>query len=93
MIGILIEFFVCTLSFETINFTAALEIVATVCLSICLNPISTYYIFGYRRMSVFQRHQFPCLERKVQIWSQILFQVCSHPDLTEIQTPISQYLV
>ena len=65
--GILIESFACTYNFETINFAGALVIVATVCLSICINLISTYYIFGYRRMSVFQCHQLPCLERKVQI--------------------------
>ena len=62
--GIFIESFVCTYSFETINFTSAFEIVVTVCLSICLKPISTHYIFGYRRMSVFQQHQFPLLNEK-----------------------------
>ena len=43
-------------SFETINFTGALEIVVTVCSSNSLNSSITYYIFCYRRVLVSQRH-------------------------------------
>ena len=55
------------------NFADALEIIVTVCLSICLNPISTYYIFGYRQMSVFQCHQCPLLNEKYKFSHEICF--------------------
>ena len=95
--GIVTESFVCIYCFETINFTGALEIVVTVCLSICLNSINTYYIFGYHRMSVFQRHQVPFLNEKYKSCPEICFKSVklthSHLDLTEIQPPIPQYLI
>ena len=79
------------------NFTGALEIVITVCVSIGLNTISTHCIFGYCRMSVFQRHQFPFLNEKYKFSHEIRFKSVkpthSHPDLTETQTPIPRYLV
>ena len=97
MIGILTEPFVCTYSFETINFAGDLEIVVTVCLSICLITISTHYIFSYRRTSVFQRHQLPFLNEKYKFSHEVRFKSVklthSHPDLPETQTPIPQYLV
>ena len=84
-------------SFETISITGALEIVVTVCLLNCLNPISTYYIFGYRWMSVFQCHRFLFLNKNYKVSHKICFKSVklthSHLDLTEIQTSISQYLV
>ena len=48
-------------------------------------------------MSVFQRHQFPFSNEKYEFSHEIRFKFVkltnSHPDLTETQTPIPQYLV
>ena len=79
------------------NFTGALEIVVTVCASISLNTISTHYIFGYHRMSILQRYWFPFLNEKYKFSYEIRVKsaklIHSHPDFTESQTPIPQYLV
>ena len=94
---ILIGSFVCIYSFKTMTFADTLEIVVTGYLSICLNLISTYYVFGHRRMSLFQRYQFPFLNKKYKLSHEICFKFVkfthSHPDLTEIHSLIPQYLV